>query len=114
MVGRREVTRDTDCGVIRRGPSGGSTTSGRASVAASAVTHRQAAKVPSARHTCAPMRPSSHAQATLIPGMQPGTPASTSYEGEGFVTVRHRDSDVVRAALDRIVQVARVEFVESD
>lgn len=45
---------------------------------------------------------------------QPGTPASTSYEGEGFVTVRHRDSDVVRAALDRIVQVARVEFVESD
>lgn len=45
---------------------------------------------------------------------QPGTPAATSYEGDGFVTVRHPDSGVVREALERIVQVARIEFVESD
>jgi len=45
---------------------------------------------------------------------RPGAPAATSYEGEGFVTIRHHDTDVVRAALERIVQVARVEFVESD
>ena len=34
---------------------------------------------------------------------RPGQPASTSYEGEGFVTVRHEDTAVVRAALDRII-----------
>lgn len=45
---------------------------------------------------------------------RPGAAAATSYEGEGFVTIRHHDTDVVRAALERIVQVARVEFVESD
>lgn len=45
---------------------------------------------------------------------QPGQPAATSYEGEGFVTVRHEDTDVVRVALERIVSLARVEFVESD
>ena len=45
---------------------------------------------------------------------QPGQPAATSYEGEGFVTVRHPDTDVVRSALERIIQVAKVEFVESD
>lgn len=45
---------------------------------------------------------------------QPGQPAATSYEGEGFVTVRHRDTGVVQAALERIVQVARVVLVESD
>ena len=45
---------------------------------------------------------------------QPGQPAATSYEGEGFVTVRHEDTDVVREALERIVSLARVEFVESD
>jgi hypothetical protein len=43
-----------------------------------------------------------------------GSPAATSYEGEGFVTVRHEDTDVVREALERIVSLARVEFVESD
>ena len=34
---------------------------------------------------------------------RPGQPASTSYEGEGFITVRHEDTAVVRAALDRII-----------
>jgi hypothetical protein len=45
---------------------------------------------------------------------EPGQPAATSYEGEGFVTVRHPDTAVVREALRRIIRVARVEFVESD
>jgi hypothetical protein len=44
----------------------------------------------------------------------PGTPASGTYEGEGFVTVRHRDTDVVREALDRIVSLVRVELVEAE
>lgn len=43
---------------------------------------------------------------------RPGQPSSTSYEGEGYVTVRHRDTDVVRQALDRIVTGLRVELVE--
>jgi D-alanine-D-alanine ligase-like ATP-grasp enzyme len=45
---------------------------------------------------------------------RPGQPASTSYEGEGFVTVRHEDTDVVRAALDRIISTLHVELVEDD
>jgi hypothetical protein len=45
---------------------------------------------------------------------QPGQPASTSYEGEGFITVRHEDTAVVRAALDRIISGLRVELIESD
>ena len=42
-----------------------------------------------------------------------GQPANTSYEGEGFITVRHADTDVVREALDAIVSTVRVELVES-
>ena len=45
---------------------------------------------------------------------RPGQPASTSYEGEGFVTVRHEDTAVVRAALDRIITTLRVELVETE
>jgi hypothetical protein len=45
---------------------------------------------------------------------RPGQPASTSYEGEGFVTVRHEDTEVVRAALDRILSHLRVELVEAE
>ena len=45
---------------------------------------------------------------------RPGQPASTSYEGEGFVTVRHEDTDVVRAALDKIITTLRVELVEAE
>ncbi|NLG21805.1 MAG: hypothetical protein GX555_10315 [Actinomycetales bacterium] len=41
-----------------------------------------------------------------------GQPASTSYEGEGFITVRHWETEVVQEALDRIVTEVRVEFVE--
>ncbi|MCK0112983.1 hypothetical protein MWU75_12610 [Ornithinimicrobium sp. F0845] len=40
-----------------------------------------------------------------------GQPASTSYEGEGFITVRHWDTHVVQEALDRIVTGIRVELV---
>lgn len=43
---------------------------------------------------------------------RPGTPASGSYEGEGFVTVRHPETDVVREALQRIVSGVRVELVD--
>jgi len=45
---------------------------------------------------------------------RPGQPASTSYEGEGFVTVRHENTAVVRAALDRIISELRVELVETE
>lgn len=44
---------------------------------------------------------------------QPGQPASTSYEGEGFVTVRHEDTAVVQDALRRILHGLRVELVEA-
>jgi formate-dependent phosphoribosylglycinamide formyltransferase (GAR transformylase) len=43
---------------------------------------------------------------------QPGQRSSTSYEGEGYVTVRHEDTGVVREALDRILGGLRVELVE--
>ena len=43
----------------------------------------------------------------------PGTPASSSYEGEGFVIVRDEDTAVVRDALDQIVDGIRVELVEA-
>lgn len=44
---------------------------------------------------------------------QPGQTASSSYEGEGYVTVRDRETDVVRDALRRIVSGLRVELVEA-
>ncbi|MFO0713485.1 MAG: hypothetical protein U0353_26780 [Sandaracinus sp.] len=40
-----------------------------------------------------------------------GAPKSDSYEGDGFVIVRHRDTDVVRAALKAIVETIKVEYV---
>lgn len=44
---------------------------------------------------------------------EPGTPASSSYEGEGYVIVRDPDTEVVRDALARIVSGIRVELVEA-
>jgi hypothetical protein len=41
---------------------------------------------------------------------QLGQPASTSYEGEGFVIVRHRDTAVVTAAVQHVVKSLRVEL----
>lgn len=45
---------------------------------------------------------------------QPGQPAASSYEGEGFLTVRHPETDTVRAALQHAMTVVRVELVEDD
>jgi hypothetical protein len=44
---------------------------------------------------------------------QPGQPASSSYEGEGYVIVCDPDTAVVREALHRIVTGLRVELVEA-
>ncbi len=44
---------------------------------------------------------------------EPGQPASSSYEGEGYVIVRHPDTEVVRDALREIVKGIRVELVEA-
>jgi hypothetical protein len=41
-----------------------------------------------------------------------GQSASTSYEGEGYITVRDQRTEVVEAALRRIVDGVRVELVE--
>ncbi len=45
---------------------------------------------------------------------QAGQTASSSYEGEGYITVKHPDTDVVRDALRRIVGGVRVELQESE
>jgi phosphoribosylaminoimidazole carboxylase (NCAIR synthetase) len=45
---------------------------------------------------------------------EPGQPASSSYEGEGYVIVRDPDTEVVRDALGRIVSRIRVELVEHE
>jgi hypothetical protein len=44
----------------------------------------------------------------------PGQRAASTYEGEGFVTVRHPDTAVVREALDHIRSRIRVELVEDE
>ena len=44
---------------------------------------------------------------------EPGQPAATGYEGEGYVIVRDPDTEVVRDALHRIVSGIRVELVEA-
>lgn len=41
-----------------------------------------------------------------------GTPASLNYEGEGYIIVRHSDTELVRAALQDIVSTVRVELQE--
>jgi hypothetical protein len=38
-----------------------------------------------------------------------GRPRSSSYEGDGYLILRHPDTEVIREALRRIVQVVRVE-----
>jgi hypothetical protein len=43
---------------------------------------------------------------------QPGQAASSGYEGQGYVIVRDPDTEVVRDALQRIVNGVRVELVE--
>lgn len=41
---------------------------------------------------------------------QPGAPKSSSYEGEGFVILRHPDTERVREGLRRVVQILQVEL----
>jgi len=43
---------------------------------------------------------------------KPGQPASGTYEGEGYVILRHEDTDAVREGLQRLVQLLRVELAE--
>jgi hypothetical protein len=45
---------------------------------------------------------------------QPGQEASSGYEGQGYVIVRDPDTEVVRDALQRIVNGIRVELVEHE
>ena len=41
---------------------------------------------------------------------QPGQPSSGSYEGDGYITVRHPDTAVVAGALEKLVTTVRVEL----
>jgi biotin carboxylase len=41
---------------------------------------------------------------------QPGQPSSGSYEGDGYITVRHPDTATVTAALKELVSTVRVEL----
>jgi len=41
---------------------------------------------------------------------RPGQPKSETYEGEGFVIVRHQDTAVVKQALNRVLELIRVEM----
>ncbi len=41
---------------------------------------------------------------------RPGQPSSGSYEGDGWITIRHPDTEVVTAALKKIVSTVRVEL----
>ncbi len=43
---------------------------------------------------------------------EPGQPKSSSYEGEGYVILRHPDTEVVRRGLQFVVQTLRVELDE--
>ena len=41
---------------------------------------------------------------------RPGQHPSSSYEGEGYVVLRHPDTGVVAAALERLVRLVQVEL----
>lgn len=41
---------------------------------------------------------------------QVGAPRSSSYEGDGYVIVRHQDTEVVKHALMRLISLIRVEY----
>ena len=41
---------------------------------------------------------------------QRGAPRSDSYEGDGYVIVRHPDTEVVKQAMTRIIETIRVEY----
>lgn len=41
---------------------------------------------------------------------QPGAPKSATYTGDGFITIRHRDTEVVQQSLRRIAQLVRITY----
>ena len=41
---------------------------------------------------------------------QPGQSPSGSYEGEGYIIVRHPDSRVVENALKKVIETVKVEL----
>jgi hypothetical protein len=41
---------------------------------------------------------------------EPGAPRSDSYEGDGYVIVRHPDTEVVTAAMKTIVETVQVQY----
>ncbi len=41
---------------------------------------------------------------------RPGQPKAESYEGEGYVIVRHAETEVVRTALKRVLELVKVEM----
>ena len=41
---------------------------------------------------------------------QPGTPRSDSYEGDGFIIVRDRDTEVVKQALAKLIETIQVSY----
>src|SRR4030095_4916254 len=43
-----------------------------------------------------------------------GQPASSGYEGEGYIIVRDSETEVVRDALHRIISTVRVELAEAE
>jgi hypothetical protein len=42
-----------------------------------------------------------------------GTPRSDSYEGDGYVIVRHLDVEVVKAAMKTVIETVRIECAEA-
>jgi biotin carboxylase len=45
---------------------------------------------------------------------KPGQPKASSYEGEGYVILKHEDTEVVRAGLLRLVRLLRVELAPGE
>jgi len=73
------------------------------------------------------LRPQGHGRITAVHGIdrldpalhelvvearlpEPGQTTSTSYEGDGYVVVRHHDTAVVEQALDQLITTIRVEL----
>ena len=91
-----------------------------------AASTRRSGSGPRARSTCAGRAPGRsgavHGLDALPPEVtslvvdsrlpRPGQPSSGSYEGDGYITVRHPDTEVVTAALKKLVSTVRVELTD--
>jgi hypothetical protein len=40
----------------------------------------------------------------------PGTPRSDSYEGDGYVVLRHDDTEVVKAAVKTVIETIQIHY----